>query len=61
MDEKKDGLVNRQRYSSTFDIELLSKTKDLSKETSIPMSKLLDKALTLLLKDFNKIIMLLKS
>lgn len=55
MDEKKDGLVNRQRYSSTFDIELLSKTKDLSKETSIPMSKLLDKALTLLLKDFNKL------
>ena len=31
MSNKKDGLVNRQRYSSTFDIELLEKTKELSK------------------------------
>ena len=51
---KKDNLVNRSRYSSTFDIELLQKAKDLSKETSIPMSKLLDKALELLLREYNK-------
>lgn len=55
MSNKKDGLVNRQRYSSTFDIELLEKTKELSKETSVPMSKLLDKALELLLKDYDKL------
>ncbi|AYE35332.1 ribbon-helix-helix domain-containing protein [Clostridium septicum] len=55
MADKKDSLVNRQRYSSTFDIELLEKMKELSKETSIPMSKLLDKALELLLKEHNKI------
>ena len=51
----KDTLVNRQRYSSTFDIDLLKKTKDLSNETSIPMSKLLDKALELLLREYKKI------
>ena len=55
MADKKDGLVNRQRYSSTFNIELLEKMKELSKETSIPMSKLLDKALELLLKENNKL------
>lgn len=53
--KNKDTLVNRQRYSSTFDIDLLEKTKELSKETSVPMSKLLDKALELLLKDYNKL------
>lgn len=54
MSEKKDTLVNRQRYSSTFSIELLEKTKKLSKDTGVPMSKLLDKALELLLKEYNQ-------
>ena len=54
MNEKKDTLVNRQRYSSTFSIELLNRTKQLSKETGIPMSKLLDKGLELLLKEYEK-------
>lgn len=53
--KSKDTLVTRQRYSSTFDIDLLKKTKDLSNETSIPMSKLLDKALELLLREYKKI------
>lgn len=52
--KNKDTLVNRQRYSSTFDIDLLQRTKDLSNETSIPMSKLLDKALELLLNEYKK-------
>ncbi len=53
MDEKKkDSLVNRQRYASTFDKELLQGLKDLSERTMIPTSKLLDKALELLLKEY---------
>lgn len=54
MDKKKDTLVNRTRYTSTFDKELLKQFKDLSKETSIPVSKLFDKALELLLKEYDK-------
>lgn len=54
MVDKKDTLVNRQRYSSTFDIELLEKMKKLSKETGVPMSKLLDKSMELLLKEYEK-------
>lgn len=54
MVDKKDTLVNRQRYSSTFDIELLERMKNLSKETGVPISKLLDKALELLLKEYDK-------
>ncbi len=53
MDEKKkDSLVTRQRYASTFDKELLQGLKDLSEKTMIPTSKLLDKALELLLKEY---------
>ncbi len=53
MDEKKkDSLVTRQRYASTFDKELLQGLKDLSERTMIPTSKLLDKALELLLKEY---------
>ncbi|WP_080945174.1 ribbon-helix-helix domain-containing protein [Clostridium sporogenes] len=54
METKKDTLVNRERYSSTFDKELLRKFKELSDETSIPASKLFDKALELLLKEYGK-------
>lgn len=46
--------MKRQRYSSTFDKELLKKLQELSKETLIPVSKLMDKALELLLKEYNK-------
>lgn len=54
MKTKKDTLVNRERYSSTFDKDLLRQFKDLSNETSIPASKLFDKALDLLLKEYGK-------
>lgn len=50
--KKKDTLVNRDRYGSTFDKELLRGLKDLSARTSIPISKLLDKALELLLEAY---------
>lgn len=46
--------MKRQRYSSTFDKELLDQLKQLSKDTLIPVSKLMDKALELLLKEYNK-------
>ncbi|MBY7009575.1 ribbon-helix-helix domain-containing protein [Clostridium botulinum] len=49
-----NDLKNRQRYTSSFDTELLKKLKDLSKETMIPLSKLLDKGIELLLKEYNK-------
>ena len=51
--KKKDTLVNRERYSSTFDKELLYGLKKLSKDTGIPITKLLDKSIELLL-DFYK-------
>lgn len=52
--EKKDTLVNRQRYTASFDKELLQDLKNLSKETSIPLSKLLDKAIILLKEEFKE-------
>lgn len=54
MASKKDTLVNRERYSSTFDKDLLQEFKKLSDETSIPVSKLFDKALELVLKEYGK-------
>ena len=45
------NLKNRVIPNSAIDKELYSKLKDLSKETSIPLSKLLDKAIELLLKE----------
>lgn len=54
MSEKKDTLVSRKRYTSTFDKQLLLELQNLSDETMIPVSKLLDKALELLLKEYGK-------
>jgi hypothetical protein len=51
-EKRKDTLVNRQRYASTFNKELLQGLKDLSDRTMIPTSKLLDKALELLLEEY---------
>ncbi|MDJ8951080.1 ribbon-helix-helix domain-containing protein [Clostridium perfringens] len=48
------GLKNRTPISNSVDKELYSKLKDLSNETMIPMSKLLDKGIYLVLKEFNK-------
>ena len=46
------GLKNRTAISNSVNTELLNKLKKLSIETSIPMSKLLDKAIELVLKEF---------
>lgn len=46
------GLKNRTAISNAVNTELLNKLKKLSFETSIPMSKLLDKAIELVLKDY---------
>jgi len=50
----KYGLKNRVRISNAVDIELWSKLQQLSKETMIPMSKLLDKGIELVLKEYDK-------
>ena len=47
----KPKLVNRVIPNSAIDKELYNKLKEYSKETSIPISKLLDKAIELLLKE----------
>lgn len=44
------GLKNRVIPNSAVDKELYDKLRDYSKETKIPISKLLDKAIELLLK-----------
>ena len=46
-------LKNRIRISSSIDINLNNKLKALSEETKIPISKLLDEAIELLLKKHN--------
>lgn len=43
------GLKNRIAISNAIDKELYTKLKAYSEETSIPMSKLLDKAIALYL------------
>lgn len=45
-------LKNRTPLGNAVDNELCIKLKKLSKDTSIPVSKLLDKAIILLLKDY---------
>ena len=50
----KYGLKNRTRISNAVDTELLEKLKQLSKETMVPLSKLLDKGIELVLKEYGK-------
>lgn len=45
-------LVNRKRFNTSADKELLERLEELSKRTDIPKSKLIDRALILLFKDF---------
>lgn len=47
-------IINRKKFSATLDKEILEKAKQLSKETRIPLSRLLDEALELLLKEHGK-------
>jgi len=46
-------LKNRVRYTNSIDIILLNKLKQLSNNTKIPQSKLIDEAITLLLISYN--------
>jgi post-segregation antitoxin (ccd killing protein) len=46
----KKVLKNRTQITSTLKIELNNQLKELSDETDIPISKLLDQAVTLLLE-----------
>lgn len=46
-------LKTRTPISNAVNTELLNKLKNYSKETEIPISKLLDKAIELLLKSTN--------
>lgn len=48
------NLKNRVVPNSAVNKELYEKLKTLSKETGIPISKLLDKAIELLLKESTK-------
>ena len=48
------NLKNRVVPNSAIDKVLYEKLKNLSKETSIPISKLLDKAIVLLLESTKK-------
>lgn len=47
-------LVNRKKLGDAVDIKLYDKITELSKETMIPRSKLLDRAIELLLKEYDK-------
>ena len=48
------GLKNRIAISNAVDNELYKRLKKYSDETSIPMSKLLDKAILMFLESVNK-------
>jgi predicted DNA-binding protein len=44
------SLTNRAQFSSTLDTKLKKQLKQLSDETKVPISKLLDEAVELLLE-----------
>ena len=44
------GLTNRTAISTAIDKELYKKLKDYSEQTSIPISKLMDKAIAMFLE-----------
>ena len=48
------GLKNRIAISTAIDKNLWAKLKEYSEETSIPISKLLDKAVDMFLNSLNK-------
>jgi len=52
--ENKKGLKNRASFSNYVDTRLLEKFRELSSDTRIPISKLLDEAIEDLLKKYNK-------
>lgn len=46
------NLKTRTAISNAVDTELLNKLKQISKDTQVPMSKLLDNAIKLLIKEY---------
>lgn len=50
----KNELKNRVRFSTTLDKTVNEKLKEVSKETMIPISKLLDIAIMLLIESGNE-------
>ena len=50
----KYGLTNRVRISNAVDKELWKELKEYSNKTSIPISKLLDKSISLFLESTKK-------
>lgn len=47
----KDELKNRVRFSTTLDIDIEKRLKEYSKQTLIPISKIVDKALAMYLEN----------
>lgn len=52
MSNNKYGLTNRVRISNAVDKEKYSELKRISNETMIPISKLLDRAIALLIEEY---------
>ncbi len=48
------GLKNRTPISNAVDTKLYEQLKQLSNDTMIPISKLLDRAIELVLKEYKK-------
>ena len=48
------GLKTRTPISNAVETELFEKLKNLSEQTMIPMSKLLDKGIKLVLKEYEE-------
>lgn len=49
-------LKNRVRIGTSVDIQTYNALKKLSAQTQIPMSRLLDKAIELVLKEYGKLV-----
>lgn len=49
------GLRNRTPISNAVETELYEKLKQLSKDTMIPISKLLDRGIELVLEEYTKV------
>lgn len=47
-------MSKRESFGSTMDTKLLNDLREMSKETDIPISKLIDRAVSLLLKESEK-------
>ena len=48
------GLKNRTPISNAVDTKLYEQLKQLSKDTMIPISKLLDRGIELIIKEYKK-------